>query len=68
MVGTPEQPGLIPRCAAELFKVIDAQHKVTSEWKFKVLFSYLEIYQEKVTLIVCGGLSQSQSTDFYVLF
>ena len=50
MVGTPSQPGLIPRCAAELFKVIDAEHKASSEWRFKVLFSYLEIYQEKVTL------------------
>jgi len=48
MVGSPEQPGLIPRCAAELFKVITAQHEVTSEWKYKVLFSYLEIYQEKI--------------------
>ena len=48
MVGSPEQPGLIPRCAAELFKVISAQHEVTLEWKYKVLFSYLEIYQEKV--------------------
>ena len=54
MVGSPEQPGLIPRCAAELFKVISAQHEVTSEWKYKVLFSYLEIYQEKVPrLLVC---------------
>lgn len=48
MVGTSQEPGLIPRCAAELFKVIDAQHEVTPEWKFKVLFSYLEIYQEKI--------------------
>ena len=48
MVGTQQEPGLIPQCAAELFKVIDAQQQLAPEWKFKVLFSYLEIYQEKV--------------------
>lgn len=48
MVGTPQEPGLIPRCAAELFKVISAQQELAPEWKFNVLFSYLEIYQEKV--------------------
>ncbi|XP_073257535.1 kinesin-like protein KIF22-B isoform X2 [Porites lutea] len=47
MVGTPDNPGLIPRCAAELFKVIDSQHAATTDWKYKILFSYLEIYQEK---------------------
>ena len=41
--------GLIPRCAAELFKLIDTHHQdPTVPWKYKVLFSYLEIYQEKV--------------------
>ncbi|KAM7452004.1 Kinesin-like protein kif22 [Porites harrisoni] len=48
MVGTPDSPGLIPRCAAELFKVIDSQHAATTDWKYKILFSYLEIYQEKI--------------------
>ena len=50
MVGTPDNPGLIPRCAAELFKVIDSQHTATTDWKYKILFSYLEIYQEKVII------------------
>lgn len=50
MVGTPDNPGLIPRCAAELFKVIDSQHAATTDWKYKILFSYLEIYQEKVII------------------
>ncbi|KAL9980620.1 hypothetical protein ACROYT_G009228 [Oculina patagonica] len=49
MVGSPQQPGLIPRCAAELFKLIDSQQQDSrSQWKYKVLFSYLEIYQEKI--------------------
>ncbi|XP_022780534.1 kinesin-like protein KIF22 isoform X2 [Stylophora pistillata] len=49
MVGSPEEPGLIPRCAAELFKLIDTHHQdPTLLWKYKVLFSYLEIYQEKI--------------------
>lgn len=50
MVGTPDNPGLIPRCAAELFKVIDSQYAATTDWKYKILFSYLEIYQEKVII------------------
>lgn len=50
MVGTPDKPGLIPRCAAELFKVIDSQQAATTDWKYKILFSYLEIYQEKVII------------------
>ncbi|XP_027059003.1 kinesin-like protein KIF22 [Pocillopora damicornis] len=49
MVGSPDEPGLIPRCAAELFKLIDTHHQdPTVPWKYKVLFSYLEIYQEKI--------------------
>lgn len=49
MVGSPDEPGLIPRCAAELFKLIDTHHQdSTVPWKYKVLFSYLEIYQEKI--------------------
>lgn len=48
MVGSPEQPGLIPRCAAELFKLIDSHLDLNSHWKYKVFFSYLEIYQEKI--------------------
>ncbi|XP_020631801.1 kinesin-like protein KIF22 [Orbicella faveolata] len=48
MVGSPEQPGLIPRCAAELFKLIDSHLDSNSQWKYKVFFSYLEIYQEKI--------------------
>lgn len=49
MVGSPDELGLIPRCAAELFKLIDTHHQdPTVPWKYKVLFSYLEIYQEKI--------------------
>lgn len=44
--------GLIPRCAAELFKLIDSHLDLNSHWKHKVFFSYLEIYQEKVAIIV----------------
>lgn len=41
--------GLIPRCAAELFKLIDSHLDSNLQWKYNVFFSYLEIYQEKVT-------------------
>jgi len=48
MVGSPAQPGLIPRCAAELFKLIDSHLDSNLQWKYNVFFSYLEIYQEKI--------------------
>ncbi|XP_003368409.1 conserved hypothetical protein, partial [Trichinella spiralis] len=45
MMGTKEQPGLIPRLCIELFRRID-EHR--QDVTFKVEVSYFEIYNEKV--------------------
>ena len=69
MVGTPDNPGLIPRCAAELFKVIDSQHAATTDWKYKILFSYLEIYQEKViTFLLAINSTDISEKNIYTYF
>ena len=49
MLGTPSNPGVIPRVLNELFHLIEEDKVMTdNEWVYKVTFSYLEIYQEKV--------------------
>ncbi|KRZ40865.1 Kinesin-like protein KIF13A [Trichinella pseudospiralis] len=45
MMGTKEQPGLIPRLCIELFRRIDEDRQDVT---FKVEVSYFEIYNEKV--------------------
>ena len=49
MLGTPSNPGVIPRVINGLFQQIEEDKAMTdNEWVYKVTFSYLEIYQEKV--------------------
>jgi len=46
MMGTGDQPGLIPRLCSGLFE--RAQKEENEEQSFKVEVSYMEIYNEKV--------------------
>ncbi|KFP92631.1 Kinesin-like KIF13B, partial [Apaloderma vittatum] len=46
MMGTADQPGLIPRLCSGLFE--RAQKEENEEQSFKVEVSYMEIYNEKV--------------------
>lgn len=46
MMGTADQPGLIPRLCSALFE--RTQKEETDELSFKVEVSYMEIYNEKV--------------------
>nr|XP_020669064.1 kinesin-like protein KIF13B [Pogona vitticeps] len=46
MMGTADQPGLIPRLCSALFE--RAQEEESEEQSFKVEVSYMEIYNEKV--------------------
>ncbi|KAJ8042619.1 Kinesin-like protein KIF22-B [Holothuria leucospilota] len=50
MLGTQKNPGIIPRSLFTLFREIQRRERnaTSSEWKYAVSFSYLEIYQEKV--------------------
>ncbi|XP_027019077.1 kinesin-like protein KIF22 isoform X1 [Tachysurus fulvidraco] len=48
MLGSQEQPGVIPRAVREVFQLVRTQVKDQDEWEFSVGMSYLEIYNEKV--------------------
>jgi hypothetical protein len=54
MLGTSSNPGVIPRVINGLFEQIE-EDKISEEdeWQYKVTFSFLEIYNEKVWLKVC---------------
>lgn len=48
MMGTPEQPGLIPRTCEDLFQRIEAAHNETPNISYNVRVSYFEVYNEHV--------------------
>lgn len=48
MMGTPEQPGLIPRTCQDLFERIDAAQNEDSNIAYNVRVSYFEVYNEHV--------------------
>ena len=50
ILGTPEDPGVIPRCVKDIFATIQEEQASEGgdQWNFTVSFSYLEIYNEKV--------------------
>ena len=49
ILGTPTEPGVIPRALKGLFHSI--KELDPKEWNTQISFSYLEIYNEKVTLL-----------------
>ncbi|KAL2266376.1 hypothetical protein VTJ83DRAFT_5728 [Remersonia thermophila] len=48
MMGTPEQPGLIPRTCEDLFERIAAAQEETPNISYNVRVSYFEVYNEHV--------------------
>jgi len=48
ILGTAETPGIIPRCAADLFQAVKQQQLHNATSLFAISYSYLEIYKEKV--------------------
>ncbi|EDO39270.1 predicted protein [Nematostella vectensis] len=48
MLGTADEPGVIPRSVCNIFKAIQTEKAKSPSWNFEITFSYLEIYQEKV--------------------
>ncbi|XP_061564993.1 kinesin-like protein KIF22 [Cololabis saira] len=49
MLGTSEQPGVIPRAVREVFNLVHAKEEDEDEgWDYGISMSYLEIYNEKV--------------------
>ncbi|XP_054913781.1 kinesin-like protein KIF22 [Poeciliopsis prolifica] len=47
MLGTAEQPGVIPRAVREVFNLVKAKDE-DEGWDYSIGMSYLEIYNEKV--------------------
>ncbi|KAI1000682.1 Kinesin-like protein [Podosphaera aphanis] len=48
MMGTPDQPGLIPRTCEDLFERIEAARNETPNISYHVRVSYFEVYNEHV--------------------
>jgi len=48
MMGTPDQPGLIPRTCEDLFERIEQAHDETPNISYNVRVSYFEVYNEHV--------------------
>lgn len=48
MMGTPDQPGLIPRTCEDLFERIEAAQNEDSNVAYNVRVSYFEVYNEHV--------------------
>lgn len=48
MMGTEEQPGLIPRTCEDLFQRIEAAHNESPNISYNVRVSYFEVYNEHV--------------------
>ncbi|XP_065098784.1 kinesin-like protein KIF22 [Paramisgurnus dabryanus] len=55
MLGSQEQPGIIPRAVREVFHLVEAQEKGRDAWEYSVGMSYLEIYNEKVLDLLSPG-------------
>lgn len=47
MLGSSEQPGVIPRAVREVFNLVKAKDE-DEGWDYSIGMSYLEIYNEKV--------------------
>lgn len=51
MLGSPEQPGVIPQAVREVFHLVKGK-KEDEGWDYSIGMSYLEIYNEKVSMSV----------------
>jgi len=58
ILGTPDSPGVIPRCVSDLFSAVGQQQAEDAMTAFEISYSYMEIYQEKVScLYMCIGIA-----------
>ncbi|XP_041740512.2 kinesin-like protein KIF22 [Coregonus clupeaformis] len=48
MLGSQEQPGVIPRAVRGVFNLVKAKEREDEGWDYSIGMSYLEIYNEKV--------------------
>ncbi|KAK3937653.1 P-loop containing nucleoside triphosphate hydrolase protein [Diplogelasinospora grovesii] len=61
MMGTPSQPGLIPRTCEDLFERIAAAHEETPNISYNVRVSYFEVYNEHVRDLLVGAVPPGQA-------
>ncbi|KAF3853555.1 hypothetical protein F7725_014243 [Dissostichus mawsoni] len=54
MMGSSNQPGVIPRAVREVFKMVNAKNE-DEGWDYSISMSYLEIYNEKVLDLLLPG-------------
>ncbi|XP_008312821.1 kinesin-like protein KIF22 [Cynoglossus semilaevis] len=54
MLGSPEQPGVIPQAVREVFHLVKGK-KEDEGWDYSIGMSYLEIYNEKVLDLLSPG-------------
>ncbi|KAI9536709.1 Kinesin-like protein kif22 [Dissostichus eleginoides] len=54
MMGSSNQPGVIPRAVREVFKMVNAKNE-DEGWDYSISMSYLEIYNEKVLDLLSPG-------------
>lgn len=50
MLGSSEQPGVIPRAVREVFNLVNGKDE-DEGWDYSISMSYLEIYNEKVFVV-----------------
>ncbi|CAM4673855.1 unnamed protein product [Leuciscus chuanchicus] len=55
MLGSQEEPGVIPRAVREVFSLVGAQEEGQDGWEYSVGMSYLEIYNEKLLDLFSPG-------------
>ncbi|XP_041943155.1 kinesin-like protein KIF22 [Alosa sapidissima] len=55
MLGSQDQPGVIPRAVREVFHLVRAQEAKQDGWEYAITMSYLEIYNEKVLDLLSPG-------------
>ncbi|KAK0728094.1 P-loop containing nucleoside triphosphate hydrolase protein [Lasiosphaeria miniovina] len=61
MMGTADQPGLIPRTCQDLFERIAAAHDETPNISYNVRVSYFEVYNEHVRDLLAAPPAPSQA-------
>ncbi|GFR66411.1 kinesin-like protein [Elysia marginata] len=72
MLGVNSDPGIIPRVIQSLFKTIELKQKSANDLsnqapQFKVTFSYMEIYNEKVRTVAATNLNKYSSRSHTIL-
>ncbi|KAK4226890.1 hypothetical protein QBC38DRAFT_444245 [Podospora fimiseda] len=64
MMGTPDQPGLIPRTCDDLFQRIKETEEDMPNMRYHVRVSYFEVYNEHVRDLLVPPAAPSQATNY----